>query len=98
MRKVLRIPLSRPNLGNAKTVVPEGKAVIERIVPAARLLYVQDITGGPSQVRIFDTEGRAQGLVPVKPVSAVRQVLPLRNADRDHRLYMLRKLGKVPTD
>jgi len=75
MGKVLRTPLNRPNIAEAKTVVPESKVVIEQILPTGSRLYVHDIVGGPSQIRIFDLEGRPQGLVPVKQVSTVSQAL-----------------------
>jgi len=35
---------------------------------------VADQIGGPSQVRIFDTAGKAQGTVPILPVAAVNGV------------------------
>src|SRR5207245_10950824 len=78
MGQVLRTPLHKPNLAEARTVVPESKVAIEGILPTEHRLYIRDIAGGPSQVRVFDTEGRRQGLVPVKPVSTVAQAWRLR--------------------
>ena len=69
--KVLRVPLAKPSLTNAETVVPEGARAIEGLVPSATLLYVIDSDGGPSRVRIFDQHGEAKGEVPILPVSAV---------------------------
>jgi prolyl oligopeptidase len=75
MGKVLRMPLDKPDLAGAKTMVAESKVVIDHIVPTAHRLYVHDIAGGPSQVRIFDTAGHPMGLVPVPSVSTVLQAL-----------------------
>jgi prolyl oligopeptidase len=73
--KILRLSLARPLMSGAQTVVPESKAAIENFLPIANTLYVVDQIGGPSQIRIFDTSGKAQGVVPVPPVSAVNQIL-----------------------
>jgi prolyl oligopeptidase len=76
--KLLRVPLSRPVLVEARTVVPEEKnAVIQGVLPAEHRLYVVDLVGGPSQVRVFDLDGKPRGKVPTEPVSAVEQVVRL---------------------
>lgn len=69
--KVLRIPLDRPTLAQARTVVPQSNAVIDDFLPTNTRLYVADLVGGPSQIRIFDTSGKQRGTVAVLPVSAV---------------------------
>jgi prolyl oligopeptidase len=73
--KLLKAPLARPLISNAQTVVPESKVAIENFLPIANTLYVVDQIGGPSQIRVFDTSGKAQGVVPIPPVSAVNQLL-----------------------
>ncbi len=75
MGKIVRVPLNRPNLTEARTVVPESKVAIQDLVPAANRLYVIDQTGGPSQVRVFELDGKARGSVPLPPVSSVRGVV-----------------------
>jgi prolyl oligopeptidase len=69
--KVLRLPLEKPSLDSAETVVPQSDAAISAIVPAATLLYVIDSVGGPSRIRIFDQKGHAKGEIPTLPISAV---------------------------
>jgi prolyl oligopeptidase len=69
--KVLRLPLAKPSLDSAETVVPQSDAAISAIVPAATLLYVVDSVGGPSRIRIFDQKGHAKGEIPTLPISAV---------------------------
>jgi prolyl oligopeptidase len=73
--KILRISLARPLISDAQTIVPESKVAIENFLPIANTLYVVDQIGGPSQIRIFDTSGKAQGVAPIPPVSAVNQLL-----------------------
>lgn len=83
--KILRLPLATPHLVQAKTVVPESEVAIEgmiyagdygpNFVPTATRLYVVDQVGGPSQIRVFDHEGRFLQTVPIPETSAVGQVL-----------------------
>jgi prolyl oligopeptidase len=79
--KVLRLPLAEPRLAEAPTIVPESTAAITGLVPTAHRLYVVDLVGGPSQIRVFDLDGKPQPAVPVKPVSSVDQVVRLRGDD-----------------
>ena len=77
--KILRFPLKGGGLADAQVVVPESKGVIESFLPTATALYVSDLVGGPSQVRIFnlsgDLDGHERGRVPVKTVSAVGEMV-----------------------
>ena len=75
MGKILKLPLERPELAQARTVVPESGVAIEDFVPVGTRLFVADLVGGPSEIRIFDTNGKAQGTVPLEPISAVNQML-----------------------
>jgi prolyl oligopeptidase len=79
--KVLRLPLGSPRLDQAKLVVPESpagdRAAIEGILPTEHRLYVADLVGGPSRVRVFDLDGKEEGTVPVPPVAAVGQLVRL---------------------
>ncbi len=72
---VLRLPLTATALSAATVVVPQGDAVIEQVVPTATRLYVVDLVGGPSQVRVFDHAGHAQGTLAIAPLSAVHSMV-----------------------
>jgi prolyl oligopeptidase len=72
---VLRVPLATPALASATVVVPQGEAVIEDVVPTATRLYVVDLLGGPSQVRVFDHAGHARGTLALPPVAAVSSMV-----------------------
>ncbi len=76
--QILRMPLATPDLKEAKTIVKESDAAIAGYVATDSRLYVVDLVGGPSQVRVFDLHGEPQKPVPVPPVSSVGQVVRLK--------------------
>jgi len=52
--------------------VPESETAIVGMVAGDSRLYLQEIVGGPSQLRIFNaTSGRLRGLVPIPPVASI---------------------------
>ena len=77
--KILRTPIEHPNVIEAQTVVPESRVAIEQMLASGTRLYVADQTGGPSQIRVFDTSGAPQGTIPILPVSAVDQMVRARD-------------------
>jgi prolyl oligopeptidase len=79
--KILRLPLADPKLAEAATVVPESEAAIMSYLPTANRLYVVDLVGGPSQIRVFDRDGKLQKPVPIKPISSVAQLVRLGDGD-----------------
>jgi prolyl oligopeptidase len=90
--KLLRLPLSSPRIAKAKVIVPqtpgpensaneENRASIESFVVTAHRLYVTDVIGGPSRVRIFDLRGKFLRNVPLPPISSARAMLALRRDD-----------------
>ncbi|HXY40764.1 MAG TPA: prolyl oligopeptidase family serine peptidase [Vicinamibacteria bacterium] len=70
--KILRLPLAALSLAQARTVVPEGAAAIQGFLPAGSRLYVVDVAGGPSAVRVFDLAGQPGGELPLPAMSSVR--------------------------
>ncbi len=87
--KLLRAPLSSPDVKNAKVIVPESSAVIQdftytlagmqpTFVVTPSRIYVTVLVGGPTEIRIFDHDGHDLGTVPAEPVSTVTQILPLQ--------------------
>ena len=75
--KILRLPVEAPELKNATVIVSAGEPVIEHMVPAANVLYVSDLLGGPSQIRRFGLDGKGEAIVPVPKISAVQEMLAL---------------------
>ena len=83
--RILRIPRSNsPALADAKVVVPQGDAVVDAIAVTATRIYSNEIIGGPSQVRVFDLNGRLQQKLAIEPISNVAEIVAL---DGDDVLY-----------
>src|SRR5438094_10063398 len=77
--KILRLPLEVPELKNAAEIVAAGEAVIEQIVPSTDALYVGELLGGPSQIRLFDLNGKNATVIPIREISAVQEMLALED-------------------
>lgn len=84
--QILQISLAHPDLSKAKVVVAQSSgsgpdedahAAIEAFVPTNGFLYVRDIVGGPSRVRIFDKAGKQLTSPPLPAISAVEQMEPI---------------------
>lgn len=69
--KIIRLDPGKTRLSRAKTVVEESGVVIRSFLPGVTRLYVQDLVGGPSQIRVFDHTGKERGIIPILPVSWV---------------------------
>jgi prolyl oligopeptidase len=80
-RKILRLPLSTPALTAAQVVVPESENAIEGFTPTASRLYVTEMVGGPTQIRVYDLSGKALGLAAMPEISLVG--LPVRTSGDD---------------
>ena len=76
--------LAHADLALAQVIVPESsgsdesaRASIARFEPAPGHLYVTDIIGGPSRVRVFDLQGRPLRDPTLPPVSSVDDVVSI---------------------
>ena len=49
--RILKLPLSDPVLADAKEVIKESTNVIHQFVASASGLYIEDLVGGPSEIR-----------------------------------------------
>jgi prolyl oligopeptidase len=72
--KILRLTLTNPAIGSAVQVVPEGKLSIDHFQATATRLFVKDLDGGPSRLRVFDISGHAQGEVQLPPIANVSEM------------------------
>ncbi|HEY7428292.1 MAG TPA: prolyl oligopeptidase family serine peptidase, partial [Gemmataceae bacterium] len=83
--QILRMPLASPSLKEAKTIVTEsdgvirnvgeGDAAIQGFVATDSRLYVAEIVGGPSRVRVFSLTGKEFPQVSLPPISSVGQIV-----------------------
>jgi prolyl oligopeptidase len=88
--RALRLSLADPVLVKAQVIVAEssgseseenGRASIDSIVPTHNRLYVQDVVGGPSRVRVFDHHGHPLATLALPPISAVHQIVRIGGDD-----------------
>ena len=89
--KILRLPSGGSMaLADATVLVPEGDAVIERLVATASHLYLLEMIGGPSRVRRFDLTGGNPRDLPIPAACGVMNLIALAGHDADGRvLYRL---------
>ncbi len=100
--QILRLPLAHLDLAQAKVIVPQSsgssaddndRASIQNFIPTWGHLYVVDIMGGPSRVRVFESKAgergsggtppilEAKSTLPLPPVSSVGQVVSIGGGD-----------------
>lgn len=75
--RVVRSGLRDPNFVDGRTVVGESDVVINDFVCTESMIYVTDVVGGPSQVRVLDRKGQFQKNMPIPPVSSVSSPVSL---------------------
>jgi prolyl oligopeptidase len=77
--KILRVPLSNPDVRRAETIIPQGTDSIvtsfyhspPSLVAADSKLYVVYQLGGPSELRVFDLHGQPAAPPKQLPLSAI---------------------------
>ncbi len=74
-RKILRVPLSTPALSAAQVVVPETENAIEGYTATASRLYVTEMVGGPTRIRVYDLTGKALGVASLSEISLTGQAV-----------------------
>lgn len=88
--QILRLPLATIDLAQAKVLVPQTSgsgpdesdhASIEDFIPTWGHLYVIDIMGGPSHIRVFDNKGQPLPAPPLPPIAAVDGAIPTGGGD-----------------
>jgi prolyl oligopeptidase len=74
--KILRMSLTgRPELAKTSVFVNQGEGVITGFEPTAEKLYVVEMIGGPSRIRVFNLNGKEENPVPTEPVVGIGSVL-----------------------
>jgi prolyl oligopeptidase len=84
MGKLLHLPLSRPILKNAHTLIPESDGSIcsefgdkSKVVPGENFLYVTYQLGGPSEIRTFNYQGKRMDGPELLSVASIHEITPL---------------------
>jgi len=79
--KIIRLPLAKPDLAKAETIVPQGKGVIRDFaVTNSRLCFVEMLEGA-AKLRLFDFKGNETEAPALKPMSSVGEMLKLTGDD-----------------
>jgi prolyl oligopeptidase len=71
MGKLVRLSPSGTSAADAAVVVPESGVTIESFLPSGDRLYVVDLDGGPSQIRVFSADGKPLGKAPLATAVSV---------------------------
>jgi prolyl oligopeptidase len=88
--KILRLPLADLQLAKAQEAVPQSsgagteesaRASIEDFSAGAQRLYVVDVMGGPSRVRVFDRQGRQITTLPSPAIASVSNLVRTEGDD-----------------
>ncbi|MTJ79524.1 MAG: S9 family peptidase [Telmatospirillum sp.] len=79
--RVLMLAPGHYSLADAKEIIPAGgKAIIpgeDSLAVARGHVYVHYVVGGPSDVEVFDANGRAEGQIPLPEVAAAHGMVAL---------------------
>jgi prolyl oligopeptidase len=67
--RIVTTPLENADLVKASTLLTQGEAVIESFVPTQNRLYVNELIGGPSQIRVFDLQGKLLATLPTEAIA-----------------------------
>jgi len=92
--RILRVPIEALSLENSTVVVAEGEPAIQGFLVTPHYIFVRDVVGGPSQVRIFKRGGTHEPrLLPLPPNSAVSDLTRL---DKDSIVYRVESYTEPP--
>ena len=79
--KLLRVPLGKPSLANAQTVLAEGEGTIEHVAVNRGRLFVSSLLGGPSRLTVIDLKTRISKDIELPAVSSVGELVRATNGD-----------------
>ena len=75
--KLLRLPLATPTIDKAVEISPESEGAIQHVTATQSRLYVVELLGGPSRVRVLELTGKPVSELSILPVSTVDAVVRL---------------------
>ena len=65
----------KPNLTNVPVIIPQGDGVITEYRALATQLFLVEMLGGPSRLRVFDLNGVLQTVVPSPEVATIEGLI-----------------------
>ncbi len=69
--QIVRVPLAHPDMARAETVLAQSDGTIQDFELADGRLFVDELLGGPSRLRVLDLSNRKVEEVPLPEVSGV---------------------------
>lgn len=75
--KVLRLAPGVMDLSAATLFAAEGDGVIQEVLPTASVVYLSELLGGPSRLRMVGLDGKMLGAVPIPEASSVQRIVPV---------------------
>jgi len=75
--RILHLAAGRTDLASARPVVPEGDGSIEGFCLTENRIYLQEILGGPSRLRVVARDGKPIATLPILRDSSVADLSPL---------------------
>lgn len=75
--KILRLEPGESALAAARVVVPEAEGSIQDFCLTENRIYLHELLGGPSRIRVAGRDGRAIGILPILPTSSVSGLTPV---------------------
>ena len=69
--RILRVPWDAPDLARAQPIAEPVEGAIESFEVTGSRLYLAEVAGGPTALRVFDLTGRRLADIPTQPVTAV---------------------------
>ncbi len=91
--KILRLDPKKADLEKAEVLVPEGDGTIESFAVTKDRMYVAELAGGPSRLRVFDLKRKGVSEVPIPAISSVSQIVRM---DGDEILIRLQSYIEPP--
>lgn len=82
--KILHLPPGETDLDKASVLVEESDVSIISMYPGESKLYLRDMVGGPSQIRVICLKTGNQFVIPSDPISAVGFII---NLESDNLLF-----------
>jgi prolyl oligopeptidase len=80
-RRILRLAAEATDVAAATVVVPEREASIESFTPTRERLYVIEMLGGPSRVRVYDGKGKDLGTLSFEEIASISAVIRTKGDD-----------------
>jgi prolyl oligopeptidase len=80
-KKILRLPVDLVGLGEAEEVVPQTDAVIRSYLPAGGRLYVVEMLGGPTRLRIHDLADGSSRVVDAQEPATISSLVRLGDGE-----------------